>query len=170
MVQINANVNLINAICVYPEFSCFSTLTSLSKNRQGNVNSFCIVQFSRSFFNSSSLSDDFVIISHLFVFVKRFLKFFSNFLDFVPIRHDIGGFCLVAFQRLIYHITSFRFCQEVSEIFFSKSLDFFVPDAISGILLTAFAATYLLYHFVFVLSSGFSKFSEKLFLDFPITL
>ena len=33
-------------------FTCFSTSIFLSKNRQGNVNSFCIVQFSRSSLNS----------------------------------------------------------------------------------------------------------------------
>ena len=66
-------------------FTCFSTSTFLSKNRQGNVNSFCIVQFSRSFSNSSLwfLSGDFVIISHLFEFVKRFFKLFQSFLNFL---------------------------------------------------------------------------------------
>ena len=84
-------------------FTCFSTLTSLSKNRQGNVNSFCIVQFSRSFFNSSSLSDDFVIISHLFVFVKRFLK---NFFIFFELFSNSEKVTFFSKAYLLYHIFS----------------------------------------------------------------
>ena len=60
------------------------------------------------------LPDDLFIISHLFEFVKYFLKIsFEIFLIFSHFRRDLWG------------------------------------------LLTAFAAAYLLYHFVFILSSTF---------------
>ena len=97
-------------------FTCFSTSTFLSKNRQGNVNSFCIVQFSRSFLTSSLwfLSGDFVIISHLFEFVKRFFKLFSKFFELS---------CRIlkkwlSLGKLIYYITFSWACQEVFQTFF----------------------------------------------------
>lgn len=146
MVQINANVNLINAICVYPEFSCFSTLTSLSKNRQGNVNSFCIVQFSRSFFNSSALSGDFVIISHLFGFVKYFLKTFFIFFKLLSNlqRSDF------LFESLFIISHSFVFVKRFLELFSKVFRDFLAFSASS---LTAC----LLYHLFHRLSTPFGK-------------
>ena len=68
-------------------FTCFSTSIFLSKNRQGNVNSFCIVQFSRSFLNSVAVISfrrlcyyitSFRVCQEVF---KTFFKVFSNHLD-----------------------------------------------------------------------------------------
>ena len=111
-------------------FTCFSTSTFLSKNRQGNVNSFCIVQFSRSFLTSSLrfLSGDFVIISHLFEFVKRFFKIiFDFFLIFFKID-VILRFSLTAFQQPIHYITFFSICQEVFQNFFCFFLTHLFSD------------------------------------------
>ena len=125
MVQINANVNLINAICVYPEFTHLSTSTFLSRNRQGNVNSFCIVQFSRSFSQLclSDLSDDFVIISHLFEFVKRFFKLFSKFFSNHLGSFKRSDFLFESFY-IISHCLSFvkRFSKLFSKFFVTFSL------------------------------------------------
>ena len=110
LVQINANVNLINAICVYPEFTHLSTSTFLSRNRQGNVNSFCIVQFSRSFFLTLSfwsLRRLCYYITSFRVCQEVFQKFFWSFLDFLSFRCDLGSFaCLVSQAFLLYHIFS----------------------------------------------------------------
>ena len=67
-------------------FTCFSTSTFLSKNRQGNVNSFCIVQFSRSFSNLVAL----ISLRRLCYYITSFRAcqevfqtFFQSFLNFL---------------------------------------------------------------------------------------
>ena len=120
LVQINANVNLINAICVYPEFTHLSTSTFLSRNRQGNVNSFCIVQFSRSFFltlSFRSLRRLCYYITSFRVCQEVFQKFFRVFLIFF--RSDvISEVSLAWFHKPFYYITSSQVCQEVFKIYF----------------------------------------------------
>ena len=85
-------------------FTCFSTSTFLSKNRQGNVNSFCIVQFSRSFSNlvaSISLRRLCYYITSFRVCQEVFQTFFKVFWTFLPNSQE------VTFSRkayLLYHI------------------------------------------------------------------
>ena len=81
MVQINANVNLINAICVYPEFTHLSTSTFLSRIDKVMLIRSVLFNFQGAFLNLvafvclSSLGD-LIIISLSELFVKWFFKIF----------------------------------------------------------------------------------------------
>ena len=80
-----------------------------SKNRQGNVNSFCIVQFSRSFFSHPFGRLVYYITSFRScqVLFKTFLNFlFKPFKKWLPFRK----------AHLLYHI-SFRLSRGISKNF-----------------------------------------------------
>ena len=105
-------------------FTCFSTSIFLSKNRQGNVNSFCIVQFSRSFLNFVvviSFRRLCYYITSFRVCQEVFQNLFLNFSWFFRFRRDLGSFSL-AFRKLIYYIISFQVCQEAFSKFIFEFL------------------------------------------------
>ena len=101
-----------------------STSTFLSRNRQGNVNSFCIVQFSRSFFLNSvfPISQTTLLLYHIFSSLSRgFLNFFQSFFKpswFFQKKR-------LPFRKLLYYITLSLVCQEVFKTFFKVFCDLF---------------------------------------------
>ena len=106
-------------------FTCFSTSTFLPKNRQGNVNSFCIVQFSRSFFLTLSfwsLRRLCYYITSFRVCQEVFQNYFLNFSWFSSKSTWFWGFLSPLFSSLSIISLSFRFVKR----FFKISFYFFL--------------------------------------------
>ena len=105
-----------------------STSTSLPRNRQGNVNSFCIVQFSRSF----SLTLSFWSLRRLCYYITSFRfcqevfqKFFWIFLDFLSFRCDFGSFACLVFTSFSIISYLFKFVKRFFKIYFWISFQTF---------------------------------------------
>ena len=105
-------------------FTCFSTSIFLSKNRQGNVNSFCIVQFSRSFLNSVAV----ISFRRLCYYITSFRVCQEVFKTFFKVFFKPSRFALkkrLSFRKLLYYITFSWVCQEVFKTFFKVFCDLF---------------------------------------------
>ena len=121
----------------------FSTSIFLSQNRQGNVNSFCIVQFSRSFSPPSRRLVYYITSFRVCQVLSQ--NFFRFFLIFSRFRRNIRGFAYHFRSSLFIISLCFRFVK-----YFLKYFSDFFDFCISVTFISAPLSRQLLYYTLFL--------------------